>query len=152
MKGRFLVWPVLALLAWGLFAQTGRALDRLRGAVLLRQVELVLMAAAQHGQASPRLLPDNLERLRLAGRWSPTEVGVPIARGSQYLLFGHLQSAIDAYESAAAFEPKPEIYLNLGRAHFAAGHTEEARKNFALALRLDPRLAAAVPAELREAP
>lgn len=149
MKGRLLVWPVLLLLAWGLFAQTGRALDRLRGAVLLRQIELVLLAAAQRGQAPPQLLPYNLEQLRRAARWTPVEVGVPIARGSQYYLFGHLQAAIDAYEAAAAFEPKPEIYLNLGRAHFAAGHLEEARKSYALAVRLDPRMAAAVPAELR---
>lgn len=149
MKGRFLVWPVLALLAWALFAQTGRALDRVRGGVLLRQVEVVLMAVAQNGQAPPRLLSYNLEQLRKAARWSPTEVGVPIARGSQYLLFAHPQAAIDAYEAAAAFEPKPEIYLNLGRAHLAAGQPEEARKNFALAMRLDPRLAAAVPADLR---
>jgi tetratricopeptide (TPR) repeat protein len=145
IRGRYLVWPVLAALLVALGLQTGRLRDRLRGELLLRQVELVLIAAAQSGQAPNQLLPENLARLRAAARFSPTEVGVPIARGSQYLLFGRVGSAIESYHEAAALEPRPEIYLNLGRAQWSAGQREEAKKSFQLAVRLDPHLAGMVP-------
>lgn len=146
IRGRLLVWPLAAALLLALGLQTGRVRDRLRGELLLRQVELVLIAVAQSGQVPTQLLPENLARLRAAARFAPTEVGVPIARGSQYLLFGRLPSAIESYHEAAALEPRPEIYLNLGRAQWSAGRREEARQSFRLAVRLDPHLAPMVPA------
>src|SRR5919106_1111900 len=49
----------------------------------------------------------------------------------------------------AALEPRPEIYLNLGRAEWLGHHPEEAKRDFATAIRLDPRLVAVVPPEMR---
>jgi Flp pilus assembly protein TadD len=54
--------------------------------------------------------------------------------------------AIAAYRRAAALEPHPEIYLHLGDALLAAGELEEARRNYRIALLLDPWLRSSVPA------
>jgi hypothetical protein len=56
--------------------------------------------------------------------------------------------AIESYRAAAALEPRPEIYLNLGRAE-SAHNPDEARRDFALAVRLDSRLARVVPPLMR---
>jgi len=140
-----LVWIVVPLLALALLAQTGRLRDRLAASRMLRQVELLSMAALSRGQMPRGLVPANLELLRRAAVLDPTEVGVPIARGTQYLILGNGSSAAAAYEAALELEPRPEIHLNLGRALLMAGEREEARRHFRLALRLDPHLAALVP-------
>src|SRR5436189_2223147 len=96
-----------------------------------------------------RLLQEILAALRRAAALDPVEVGVPIARGSQHLLSGSPEAAIEPYRAAAALEPRPEIYFYLGLAEQHAHRLEDARRDFALAFRLDPRLAEAVPPELR---
>ena len=144
-----LVWVVLPLLLLALLAQTGRMRDRLLAGRMLRQVELLSMAALARGEMPRGLIPANLELLRRAAVLDPREVGGPIARGTQYLLVGNGASAAAAYEDALELEPRPEIHLNLGRALAMAGDPEEARRHFRIAMRLDPRLAAAVPPELR---
>ena len=149
MKGRLLVWPLVAVLALALAAQTVRWRSRLEAGRLLARVESLSMAVARQGKAPRRLLQANLEALRRAAALDPVEVGVPIARGSQHLLFGSPEAAIEPYRAAAALEPRPEIYLNLGRAEWLARRPEEARRDFALALRLDPRLAEVVPPQMR---
>ena len=149
MKGRILVWPLVAVLALALAGQTVRWRSRMEAGRLLARVEALTLAAAQQGKAPRGLLQVNLEALRRAAALDPVEVGVPIARGSQHLLFGSPEAAIDAYRAAAALEPRPEIYLNLGRAEWVGRRPDEARHDFALALRLDPRLAQVVPPEMR---
>lgn len=149
MKGKILVWPLVAVLAVGCAGQAVRWRSRLEAGRLLAQVEALSMAVAQQGKAPRRLLQVNLDVLRRAAALDPVEVGVPIARGSQHLLFGSPEAAIEPYRAAAALEPRPEIYLNLGRAEWMAGRTEEAHRDFALALRLDPRLAEVVPLQMR---
>jgi tetratricopeptide (TPR) repeat protein len=149
MKGRLLVWPLAAVLGLALVGQTARWHARMTAGRLLAQVEALTLAAARQGNAPSGLLRANLDALRRAAALDPVEVGIPIARGSQYLVFGEPEPAIESYAAAAALEPRPEIYLNLGRADLLARRSEEARRNFALALRLDPRLAAAVPPEMR---
>lgn len=144
-----LAWAVMALLALALLGQTGRMRDRLAAGRMLRQVELLSMAAIARNQMPRGLVPANLEMLRRASALDPTEIGIPIARGTQYLLLGNGSSAAQAYREALAQEPRPETYLNLGRALAAAGKTEEAREQFRLALRLDPNLTPLVPPELR---
>ncbi len=144
-----LVWIVLPLLLLGLLAQTGRMRDRLLAGRMLRQVELLSMAALARGEMPRGLIPANLELLRRAAVLDPREVGVPIARGTQYLLVGNGNSAAAAYQAALELEPRPEIHLNLGRALAMAGDLEAARRHFQIALRLDPRLASTVPPELR---
>jgi tetratricopeptide (TPR) repeat protein len=149
LKGRLLVWPLVAVLAFALAAQTVRWRARMEAGRLLAQVESLSLAVARQGKAPRRLLQVNLEVLRRAAALDPVEVGIPIARGSQHLLFGSPEAAVEPYRAAAALEPRPEIYLNLGRAEWMARRPEDARRDFALALRLDPRLAAVVPPEMR---
>lgn len=145
MKGRVLVWPVVALLALALAGQTVRWRDRLTAGRLLREVEALTMAAMSARQLSEPLLFRNLEVLRTAAPKDPVEVGIPIATGTQYLLLRRNDAAIRAYEKAVALEPRPEGYLNLGRAQLAAGRREEARANFQRAVRLEPRLYGEIP-------
>ena len=144
-----LAWVAVLLLLLALLGQTGRLRDRLTAGRMLRQVELMSMAMIARSQMPPRLLAVNLEMLRRAAVLDPTQVGIPIARGTQYLLLGNGSSAAAAYGDALELEPRPEIHLNLGRALAMAGETEKAREHFRLATRLDPNLAPLVPAELR---
>jgi len=144
-----LVWILVPLLGLALFVQTGRLRDQLVASRMLRQVELLSMAALSRGEMPRGLVPANLEQLRRAARLDPTEVGIPIARGTQYLLLGNGSSAAAAYGAALELEPRPEIHLNLGRALLLAGEREEARRHFRMALRLDPHLASIVPPDLR---
>lgn len=144
-----LVWVVVSLLALALLAQTGRMRDRLLASRMLRQVELLSMAALSRGEMPRGLVPSNLELLRRASILDRTEVGIPVARGTQYLLLGNGDQAAAAYREALKLEPRPEIHLNLGRALLMAGDRESARRELQLAVRLAPNLAPIVPAELR---
>ncbi|HVR96942.1 MAG TPA: hypothetical protein VMW27_10025 [Thermoanaerobaculia bacterium] len=149
MKGRILVWPLVIALALALLAQTDRWRDRMLASRLLRQVEILSNQAIAAGRAPRGLMASNLEALRRAAALDPVEIGIPIARGSQFLLLGSPQSAIDSYREAERLEPRPETHMNLGRALLMTGEVEEARRQFALGVRLDPRLAAEVPAAAR---
>ena len=147
MKGRVLVWPLLGLLLAGLVLQSLRLRDRLFASKLINQVEAVAMAAAGAGPgAIERVLPYGLAALRRAGEADPVAVEVPLSRGSLFLLARRPEEAIAAYRRAAALEPHPEIYLHLGDALLAAGQLEEARRNYRIALLLDPWLRSSVPA------
>jgi len=149
IPGRLLVWPVMVVLALALAGQTARWRQRALAGRLLHQVELLTLSAVSSGKAPRGLLPYNLAALRRAAALDPLEIGVPIARGTQYLEFGSPQEAIESYQAAAALEPRPEIYLNLGRAYLRAGQLAQARRNFRLALRLSPNLAPLVPPEMQ---
>lgn len=144
-----LAWAVVLVLVLALLGQTGRLRDRLTAGRILRRVELVSMAMIQRAQLPRMLLSQNLELLRRAAVLDPTQVGIPIARGTQYLLLGNGRSAAAAYRDALELEPRPEAHLNLGRALVMAGEMEQAREHFRLAVRLDPNLAQLVPPELR---
>lgn len=144
-------WIAVPLLALGLVAQTGRMRDRLQAGRLLRQVELYSMAAIARRELPRGLIPVNLHALRRAEALDPTLVGVPIARGTQYLLAGNGSLAVHAYREALELEPRPEVYLNLGRALLAAGEPDEARRQFEVAVRLDPLLAELVPPDFTHA-
>jgi tetratricopeptide (TPR) repeat protein len=147
VNGRLLAWPLLLVLALALAGQTIRWDDRLTANRALRGIEALTAAAVQVGRAD--VLRANIESLRRMEKRDPLEVGLPLARGSQHLLLRQGQAAISAYEEAVKLEPRPEIYLNLGRALALEGRTEDARQNFRIAMRLSPRLAPEVPAEYR---
>jgi tetratricopeptide (TPR) repeat protein len=147
VKGRVLVWPVLAVLVLGLSGQTLRWRYRLAASRALRQAEVLSMAAISSGRASSQLIAGNLQALRQAASLDPVEIGVPIARGTQYLMLRRYDEAVRSYEEALALEPRPEGYLNLGRAQWRAGRKDEARRNFDTAVRLDPQLASVVAEE-----
>jgi Flp pilus assembly protein TadD len=144
-----LVWVVVPLLVLALLFQTGRMRDRLLASRMLRQVELLSMAVLARGEMPRGLIPSNLELLRRASVLDRTEVGIPVARGTQYLLLRNGDSAAAAYREALTLEPRPEIHLNLGRALLMAGDREGARRELGLAMRLDPHLAPLVPPDLR---
>jgi Flp pilus assembly protein TadD len=148
-RGSLLVWVVVPLLAAALLFQTGRMHDRLLASRMLRQVELLSMAVISRGEMPRGLVPSNLELLRRASALDRTEVGIPVARGTQYLLVRNGDQAASAYREALALEPRPEIHLNLGRALLIAGDREGARRELRLALRLDPHLAPLIPPDLQ---
>jgi tetratricopeptide (TPR) repeat protein len=145
VKGRVLAVALVLAFGIALLGQTVRLRDRLLASGLLRQVE-ILSAAVAAGRAPRQAVAANLQALRRAAELDPMEVRIPNARAAQYLLLGNPQEAVAAYREALALEPHPEMYFNLGRAYLAAGQAAAARENFARAVRLDPRLAAQVPA------
>ena len=137
---------VAAALTVALFLLLGVARDRFLANRLLRAAEARTMQAFSIA-TSPRgkaVLEGNLVLLDEARRRDPAEVGVLVARGSQFLLLGRAESAAAAYREALALEPRPETYLNLARALKMAGHESEAGRELAVALRLSPHLAAEV--------
>jgi tetratricopeptide (TPR) repeat protein len=145
VSGRTLAVILTLLLALATLGQTVRWRHRMTASRLLAQVESLSLAAVRSGQAPGGMIAANLVALRRAAALDPVEVGIPIARGTQYLLLSRPEPAIQAYAEALALEPRSEGYLNLGRAQWLAGRTDEARRNFAVAVRLDPYLAGLVP-------
>jgi len=145
MKGWILATILTVLLALATAGQTVRWRDRLTASRLLAEVEALSLQAARSGQVPATMIASNLRALRRAAPLDPVEVGIPIARGSQYFLLARADPAIEAYQEALALEPRAEGYLNLGRAQWLAGRVEEARRSFGFAVRLDPNLAALVP-------
>lgn len=149
MKGRALVWPLAIVLVLALLGQTLRWRNRLLGSRLLREVDVRSTAALSVGRASPQLMADNLEALRKAAPLVPADMRIALARGTQYLFLTNLTAAVASYEEALALDPRPQGYLFLGRAQWLAGKQDEARRNFAVAVRLDSRLANQIPLAAR---
>ena len=145
MSGRTLAVILTLLLTLATAGQALRWRHRLTASRLLAEVEALTLAAARSGQAPAGLIAANLEALRRAAPLDPVEVGIPIARGTQYFLLSRADPAIAAYGEALALEPRSEGYLNLGRAQWLAGRSDEARRSFGVAVRLDPHLASLVP-------
>lgn len=132
--------------AWG-----GRhQFDRLRTAVTLQQIELASRAVLARGEAPKAFFDVNLARLARAAEWDPANVGVPLNRGTQYLLSGRPEAAIAAYREALALDARPEVYLNLGRALMMGGRREEATAALDTAVKLSPPLADAREQILRQ--
>ena len=136
MKGRTLAALLTLLLALALVGQTVRWRNRMSASRALSNVEALTLGVAS-GQIPPQALAGNLEVLRRAAALDPIEVGIPIARGSQYFLLGRPEPAEEAYREALRLEPRPEAYLDLGRAQWLAGRRDEATRSFGLALRLE---------------
>jgi tetratricopeptide (TPR) repeat protein len=146
VRGRTLGGLLTLLLVLATIGQAVRWRDRLTASRLLANAEALTLAVAA-GQIPPAALADNLKALHRAAALDPVQVGIPIARGSQYLLLGHPEPAEQAYLEALRLEPKSEVYLDLGRAQWLAGRKEEALRNFTLAVRLDPGLIRVLPNE-----
>lgn len=144
----FIFVGLIAAVGW----QTLRASDRITSSRLLGQVEARTLAAIQLRRAPSTLFTQHLAWLDIAGRLDPLEIGVPMARGSQFLLLRRPDEALAAYREAAALEPRPEIDLNIGRALWMRGSKEEARVAFARAVKLNPVLIGGVPAGLLDQP
>ena len=145
MKGRTLAVILTFALVVAAFGQAFRWRDRMAASRLLARVEALTLAAFRADRVPVKLMADNLEALQKAESMNPVEVGIPTARGTQYLFLGRPETAIDSYGAALALEPQSVGYFALGRAQWIAGQRDEARRNFATALRLDPGLAAELP-------
>lgn len=139
-----------AALAVALVAQVLRARDLLRAQTILRSVEARSAELARIGTADSRVLRAHLLALDDAGRLDRAEVGIPIARGNQYLLLGAWESAIEAYRAAQRLERRPETHLNIAEAMLRLDRRKDAVGELASVLRLDPMLARRIPRELEE--
>jgi tetratricopeptide (TPR) repeat protein len=139
-----------AALAAALVAQLVRARDLLRAQAILRSVEARSAELARSGTADSRILRAHLLALDDAGRLDRAEVGIPIARGNQYLLLGAWESAIEAYRAAQRLERRPETHLNIAEAMLRLDRRKDAVAELASVLRLDPMLARRIPRELEE--
>jgi tetratricopeptide (TPR) repeat protein len=146
MTGRRIFLIVFGSLLLALGWQTMRAFDRISASLLLARVEARTLAAVQARHAPSTMFAEHLAWLDIAARRDPLEIGVPIARGSQYLLLRRPAEALAAYREAAALEPRPEIDLNIGRALWMQGARDDARRAFARAVRLNPLLRNELPA------
>lgn len=145
--------PLGALVAAGLLALLTlwvgwRGLAEWRASKVLATVEWTSNQIAARGRMPQQLLNTHLELLRVAQKSAPAEVGIPLARGSQYLIAGKPRAAVRAYEEALALEPRAEIYLNLGRAHLELGERAAAQTALRTALALDPNLESIVTPQL----
>lgn len=140
---------MLVVLALALGGQTMRVRDRIEAGALLARVERRTQDAVARRRAASTMFAEHLDWLDRARRLDSLDVGVPIARGAQFLLLRRPADAIEAYADAAQLEPRPEIDLNLGRAYWMAGDQAQAREHFARAVRLNPRLLTEVPIEAR---
>ena len=145
MSGRVARWIVVV----GLLAAFGWQLHVIwkqrQAAHLRRQVETASLAQAAGGRVVPTWVAASLRDLRRAAALDPLDPGIPMLVGSQYLLLNRSQEAVAAYQEALALEPRPEFYLNLGRALTQAGDEEAAREAFHKAVVLDWRLRRHVP-------
>ena len=143
-------WVLAALVAAALIAQVARARDLLRAQQILRSVEARSSEIARGATVDPQVLRAHLRALEDAERLDRAEVGVPIARGNQYLLLSANESAIEAYRAAQRLERRPETHLNLGEALLQLGRREEALVELGWALRLDPMMGRGrIPSPLR---
>ncbi len=147
---RRLVWVLVPLLAAGLVLEVREAQRRLLASQQLAAVEDLTRQLAAQGMLAPRALERNAGLMRQAAALDPVEVGIPIARGAQYLLLKRYPAAIRAYEEALELEARGEIYANLGKARYHAGDREGAREAFIKALRLNHTLARRFRAYVRE--
>lgn len=139
MSGRRLILIVLPI-ALALTALTFRqATRRWQSSQIANQVFNSSMSAAS-GRLPRSALIRNLEMLGRAEALDPSNVTLPMMRGSQHLLLRDAQAALRAYEQALALEPRSELYLNIGRAHRLAGDDDAAAAAFGKAVQLDRRL------------
>ena len=139
-----LLW--LALLAF----QSRRLSHHIRAGVLLFTVEAATVRATRTDVPDAATLERNLYLLEQARVMDPSLVDILVARGSQYLLLRRPHAAIRAYEEALRLEPRPETYLNLGRAQLMAGQAEPALASFSTAVTSAPNLLPEVPSRLRD--
>jgi O-antigen ligase len=145
----WLPWLAAGLAALALVAQTGRARDRITASKQLRVVKAVSEQMASAGRAVDLLMAGNFRLLREAERLDPSEVGIAAALAGQYMLLEQWDQAIGEYRELLEREPRPEIYLNLGRALREASRDDEARDAFEKAVRLAPRLRSELPLGVR---
>lgn len=148
VAGRLVAAVLVLVVALALGAQWRRTSNRLRASRQLQQVEVITQQLAQAQSLSRPLLQANLRVLQGARELDPSAVGIPMAIGSHYFLLSRPDRAVEWYRRALELEPRPEIYLNLGRALLPSDEAG-ARESLQRAVQLNPRLAEEVPAAYR---
>lgn len=143
-------WLAPALLAGLLVAHGQTSLHRLRAQRLLWSVETRTITLLQTRSLTRQQIAAHLNALADAEQLDPGEVGIPSAIGGQYFLLGQTKAARLAYRRARELEPRPEIFLNLGKLRLMDRQRGAAVKLMARAVALDPSLAREVPEELRQ--
>jgi tetratricopeptide (TPR) repeat protein len=139
-----------AVLAVALVGQTGRWIDRVGASKRLRVVEaMTARATAAAGQVPPEVIRGNVRLLQRARELDPSDVAAPSGLAAQYLLSGNAARAEELYLEALALEPRPELYLNLGRARLATGEREAAIEVLRVAVRLNPSLRSEIPRTIK---
>lgn len=152
MSGRLMFWVVFACSLAALVGQSVRGAHRLSASQTVKAVEARTFEVVGLGRAPAGLLHANVVELERAARLDPSNVGVLIALGSQYLVMHVPDAAIETYRRALRLEPRPEIYLNIARAYLMEGNRAEARRNFRVALQLSPSFRKQIPRGLRYHP
>lgn len=145
MTNRSLSVSLALLLALASTLQAVRASRRLAASKALKTVEAVTLQVGALGSAAQGVLAKNLLVLERAQSEDPSNAGLHVARGAQYLLLGRAADAEAAYREALRLEPRAEAYLNLGRALWLSGKPEPARSHFRVAVALFPRFEAQLP-------
>lgn len=142
------------VLAAGLLALAILALrhdiNRFHAGRVLFAVESRTAEALRQGAVPAGLVASNIATLRAIAPRDPAEVGIPVALAGQYLILGRWDGAIAGYDAALRLEPRPEIYLNRGRALYGAGRQQEAVAEFERAVLLAPHLARVLPGSVRD--
>ena len=134
-----LSWAGLLVLLAAAWLRADRGLEQLRADRIVAEVSALGQAAAA-GRLDPRVLTPYVRALRDARELDPTNVRLLAARGDLFLLLGREESAVEAYDTALALEPRAEILFNRSLALERAGRPEEAARDRERALVLDPRL------------
>jgi tetratricopeptide (TPR) repeat protein len=138
----------LAAAAWAIAPQ----FNRYRAKIELQRCERAVLAVAQVDPGMRRrALPAVREALESVAARLPSDVRPAYLLGTSALLLGEPGEAIEKLRRALAIEERPEIDLNLSRAHAAAGDAEAAAQDALRAVWLSPALRRQVPAPAQAA-
>lgn len=148
-RPRWVAWGLVALLAAALALQSVHARDLLRANRILNAVEQTTVHMASAGRVPNTLLWANLRLIREAETLAPADARLPLAAGGQYLLLRRPGEAVEQYRRSLRLENRPETWLNLGRAQWAAGERGAAVESWVTAVRLHPRFRSEIPDEAR---
>lgn len=130
--------------------QIDRARDRLEANRALATVEARTTAAASGERIPVAVIAENLRLLREAREQNPADGRIPLAQGGLYLIRDRCEPAVPIYREALELEPRPEIYLNLGRCLLRLDRRTEAEEAFLNAVTLHSPLLKEVPVEVRD--
>ncbi len=140
IPARWVVLPLLVVVLLAIAHEWQRGRARLTASRALSGLESSVARSLATGGAAEAQLQAGVQLLRKLDeeKLDPSEVGIPMALGSHYLLLESPDAAIRWYETALALETRPEILINLARAHRMAGNEEQALLYLEQAQVLDP--------------
>jgi tetratricopeptide (TPR) repeat protein len=145
-----------AVLAGALFAIRVLSIKPYRSNILKKRVEQqfagLQVALAGHAPSFNALAVtrQNLAAIRDALRYVPTDVDLHLELAAYYGLQQQLDRQIDTYLQLLEYHRRPEIYLNLGMAEFAARRHDRAIDHLGHSLAFDYLYIHQVPEALKE--